>query len=91
MDATEAKAGRAGTADAHEQIRELREQVEKLMRERVTPVLSEAAGRAQDAARKVGDVAHDQTEALTKQVQERPLTSILIAAAAGYLIGRFSR
>jgi ElaB/YqjD/DUF883 family membrane-anchored ribosome-binding protein len=91
MDAVETKAGRTGNADAHDQIRELREQVEALMRERVTPILSEAAGRAQDAARHVGDLAHDQTEAVAKRVQERPLTSILIAAAAGYIVGRITR
>ena len=91
MDAVETKPGNAGKADAHEQIRELREQVETLMRERVTPMLSEAAGRAQDAARQVGGMAQDQTEAVQKKVQEWPLTSLLIAAVAGYIVGRVSR
>ena len=37
--------------DAKEQIAKLREQVEMLMRDRVTPVLADAAGRAEDTAR----------------------------------------
>jgi ElaB/YqjD/DUF883 family membrane-anchored ribosome-binding protein len=90
MDAAETKIGRA-SADAQEQIRELREQVEKLMRERVTPAISNAAGRAQDAVRQVGDVAQDTTEQIANTVKERPLTSILVAAGVGYLVGRFSR
>jgi len=35
------------TADAREQIRQLREQVDSRMRERVTPAISDAGGRAQ--------------------------------------------
>ena len=88
MDATET---RTGKADTHQEIRELREQVEALMRERVTPILSEAAGRAQHAARQVGDIAQHQTEAVSNKVREWPLTSVLIAAAVGYVVGRITR
>ncbi len=78
-------------ASAQEQIRELRAQVDSLMRERVAPAMSGVAGRAQEAARQARDMAQDQTEALSSRVREMPIASVLIAAAAGYLIGRLSR
>ena len=79
------------SADAREQIRQLREQVDGLMRERVSPAVSGAAGRAQDYARQARDMAEQQTEAITSHVRAMPITSVLIAAAAGYLIGRIAR
>ncbi len=91
MNATDATIGKAGDADAHHQLRELREQVETLMRDRVTPAMTDAIGRAGDAAKHVSDMAQEKTDALAKQVRDRPLTSLLIVAAAGYLLGRISR
>jgi ElaB/YqjD/DUF883 family membrane-anchored ribosome-binding protein len=76
---------------AQEQIRHLRAQVDTLMRERVTPVIAEAAGMAQDAARQAQEIARDQTEAFQGRVREQPLTSVLIAAGVGYLVGRLMR
>ena len=78
-------------AEPREQIRQLREQVDALMRERVAPAVSSAAGRAQEAARQARTIAHDQTEALSKRVRDMPIASVLIAATAGFLIGRLSR
>ncbi len=77
--------------DAREQIRQLRDQVDSLMRERVSPALSGAASRAQDAAHHAREMAEDQAEAFSSRVKERPIVAVLIAAAAGYLIGRLSR
>lgn len=78
-------------SSAQEQIKQLRDQVDSLMRERVTPIIADAAGRAQDAARQAQDMAQDQVEAISGRVREMPITSILIAAAAGYLLGRIAR
>lgn len=78
-------------ADAREQIRQLREQVDTLMREHVPNLASDVAGRAQAAAKQARDMAQEQTEALSERVREMPIASVLIAAAAGYLIGRLSR
>jgi ElaB/YqjD/DUF883 family membrane-anchored ribosome-binding protein len=76
-----------GTEDAAAQIAKLREQVEVLMRERITPALSDVAGRAETA---MGAVK-DQAEALSGQVQERPLVAVLVALAVGFAIGRVLR
>jgi ElaB/YqjD/DUF883 family membrane-anchored ribosome-binding protein len=78
-------------AEAHAQIRQLRDQVDALMRERVTPALSEAAGRAQDAARHAREAAEHQAEAFSSKVREMPITAVLIAMGAGFLIGRLTR
>ena len=48
------------TQEAREQIRQLRDQDEQLMRERVTPIISDAAGRAQDIARTAQETVTDQ-------------------------------
>jgi ElaB/YqjD/DUF883 family membrane-anchored ribosome-binding protein len=79
------------TASAQEQIRQLRDQVDALMRERVTPMIADAAGRAQDAAHKAQDIAQDQVEALSKRVRKTPITAIVVAAAAGFILGRIAR
>lgn len=77
--------------DAKEQIAQLRDQVQTLMAERVTPALANAAGTAEDYARQARDMASDQTEMLSDHVRESPIVAILIAAGAGYLLGRIAR
>jgi ElaB/YqjD/DUF883 family membrane-anchored ribosome-binding protein len=91
MDSTDTYADRAHKADAEEQIRELREQVEALMRDRVTPVVADAVGRAGETVRQVTDSVTDKTDALAAQVRDKPLTAMAIAIAAGFLIGRITR
>ena len=77
--------------DAKEQIAQLREQVQTLMSERVTPALASAAGQAEQYARQAKDVYDDQTEALSERVRESPMIAILIASGIGYLLGRIAR
>ncbi len=71
--------------DTQRQINQLREQVETLMRERVTPAVTDIAGRAETVVRR----GREQAEAVSGQVQERPLLAILVAVGIGYLLGRF--
>ncbi len=77
--------------DAKEQIAKLREQVETLMRDRVTPALAGAAGRVEHAARATSGMAQEQAEAISGRVREQPLVALLVAAGVGYLIGRIVR
>jgi len=76
-----------GTEDAAAQIAKLREQVEVLMRERISPAIADVAGRAETA---MGAVK-GQAEALSGQVQERPIVAVLVALAVGFAIGRVLR
>jgi ElaB/YqjD/DUF883 family membrane-anchored ribosome-binding protein len=79
------------TGSATDQIAKLREQVETLMRDRVTPYVADAASRAGSAARAASDAVKGQADAVTGHVQDYPLMSILAAAGVGWLIGRFWR
>jgi ElaB/YqjD/DUF883 family membrane-anchored ribosome-binding protein len=79
------------SSDARDQIARLRDQVDSLMRDRVTPALSDAAGRARSAYDDASDLARDQADALGGRVKEQPLIAILVAAGVGYLIGRIVR
>jgi len=71
--------------DTQRQINQLRGQVETLVRERLTPAITQVAGHADTAVSAV----REQSEAVSGQVRERPLLAILIAAGIGYLLGRF--
>ena len=75
--------------DTQQQINHLRQQVETLMRERITPTVTDIAGRAETAVRRGQSAIREQTDAVSGQVEERPLLAILIAAGIGYLLGRF--
>lgn len=77
--------------DAQAQIARLRQEVEALMKERVTPTVSSLAGQAQGAASSVGRTVRDQSQRVSGQVKEHSLVAILIAAAIGWIIGRAMR
>jgi ElaB/YqjD/DUF883 family membrane-anchored ribosome-binding protein len=77
--------------DAVGQIARLREQVETLMRDKVAPAVGTATERVGAAAQDAGDAMRVRADALAGQVRERPLTSVVIAAALGYLLGRTGR
>lgn len=74
-----------GMRDTQREINQLRAQVETLMRERVTPAVTDVAGHADTAIRR----GREQVEAVSGQVQERPMLAILVAMGIGYLLGRF--
>ena len=79
------------SGDLNEQVRQLRDQVQQLSRERVGPVLSDAASRAQDAANRARDYTADQAEYVAERVRDQPLIAIGVAAAVGYVLGRITR
>jgi ElaB/YqjD/DUF883 family membrane-anchored ribosome-binding protein len=70
------------------ELAKLRAQVEKLMQERVTPALAEAADQVQGYAVRARDAVEERADALSDTVKERPLVAVGIAALGGYLIGR---
>jgi len=77
--------------DAHTQIARLREQVEALMKDRVTPAVSNAAGRAEAAVYDAADVVRGQAEAMSGRVRAQPLLAVAIALSIGYVLGRTIR
>lgn len=77
--------------DATAQIARLREQVEMLMKDRVTPVLADAAGRAENAVYGAAGAVRDQANNLSGRVREQPMVAILVAMAVGFVLGRAMR
>jgi ElaB/YqjD/DUF883 family membrane-anchored ribosome-binding protein len=77
--------------DAQAQIARLREQVESLMKDRVTPAVADFAGRAESAVHSASGVVRDQAQVVSGRVKDQPLIAILIAAAVGWIIGRVMR
>jgi ElaB/YqjD/DUF883 family membrane-anchored ribosome-binding protein len=77
--------------DAQAQIARLRDQVESLMKDRVTPAVADFAGRAESAAHTAGGVMRDQAQMVSGRVKEQPLIALMIAAAVGWVIGRVMR
>lgn len=77
--------------DTTAQIARLREQVEQLMKDRVTPAVADAAGRAESVVYGAAGAVREQADALSGKVRDQPLVAILIAAAVGYVLGRATR
>ncbi len=77
--------------DAQAQIARLREQVEALMKDRITPAVADFAGRAESAVHTASGAVRDQAQAGSGRVKDQPLMAIVIAAAVGWIIGRVMR
>jgi ElaB/YqjD/DUF883 family membrane-anchored ribosome-binding protein len=77
--------------DAQTQIARLREQVEALMKDRITPAVAEAAGRAESAVYGAAGTVREQMENVSGRVRDQPMLALLIAAAVGFVLGRATR
>lgn len=80
-----------GAMSASDEIRELRSQVENLMRERVTPALANAAESVETRAKDAMHAVRRNSDSIAEQVREQPLMAIGIAAVVGYVIARITR
>jgi len=77
--------------DTSAQIAHLRDQVEALMKERVTPAVTDMAGRAENAMNSAAGMVRDQAQMVSGHVRDQPLIAVLLAAGVGYLLGRTTR
>ncbi|MBB2158250.1 hypothetical protein HLH33_18455 [Gluconacetobacter diazotrophicus] len=75
----------------HDELTSLQEQVERLMNAHVTPVLADAADRAEHVVANARELTDHQMKDVTNRVRAKPLVAIAIVAAIGYLAGRASR
>jgi ElaB/YqjD/DUF883 family membrane-anchored ribosome-binding protein len=80
-----------GDTDIQAQIDRLREQVETLTQDRITPAVADFAGRAGSAVTSATGVVRDQSQAVASRVRDQPLIAILVAAAVGWVISRVTR
>ncbi len=81
----------AMTDAARDELRALRDQVNQLMDDRVTPAFSDATKRAYDVAGKARSYTEDGAEAVSDRVRDQPLIAIGVAAAVGFLFGRITK
>lgn len=77
--------------DPHAEITALREKVESLMSERVSPAIGNAVGSAEAAAHRATDAVRHQAENLSDFVHEKPLTAMASAALAGFVFALLVR
>ncbi len=78
--------------DAKEQIAQLRDQVQTLMSERVTPALSQAADTAQQYASQARDSRmRTRPRCSPSGCGSRRSLAVLLAAGVGYIVGRIAR
>jgi len=77
--------------DAAAEIAKLREQVESLMRDRVTPVFGNAVHSAEQAAKAASDEMRHQAARLSDTVQEKPLAALALAGVAGFVLASLMR
>lgn len=96
-DRAQALAGQAQEAaqgyasDAQAEIAALRAKVETLMNERVTPVLSQAAERAEATMNTVRAQVGERGEQVSERVREQPLLALALAALAGFVVAAMFR
>lgn len=76
--------------DAQGEISRLRGEVERLMRDRVSPALSDAADAAGDYAQRAKDVAVRQGENAAAVVKDNPLITVGLVAGVAFLLGRLT-
>lgn len=85
-----AASGQRLAEDARAELARLRAQVERLMEERVTPVLGSAAETVEDYSRRARASIEENADAVSDTVRQRPLLAVALAAAGGYLLGRMT-
>lgn len=78
-------------ATAEEEVAQLREEVQTLVDERVSPHLASAATAATQYVQQAKEVYADQTKMLSDRVRAAPFIALLISVGAGYLLGRAVR
>lgn len=76
---------------AEQEISALREKVEALIDERISPTLSDAAAEVEQAAQKVTGTLRHQTRALARNVKAQPFAAIGAAALVGVVVGLMLR
>lgn len=79
---------REWSGDVQGELSQLRDQVERLMRDSVTPALADVAESAEGYAAQAKDVFTGQSERIADLVKERPLLVVGLVAAAGYVLSR---
>ena len=79
------------TEDPKAHLRRLRQEVDALTADRVSPVVADLTARAQRTLNDTTTVVRDQTEVLSKRVRQNPFVAVAIGVAVGFLLSRIIR
>lgn len=77
--------------NAQEEIKTLKNQVEELLNDRVTPAIVQAADKADQVVHNTKEITDHQMKHVSNKVQSRPLIAIVLSVVIGYLLGRVIR
>nr|WP_294553576.1 hypothetical protein [uncultured Rhodopila sp.] len=89
MAATRRNSGKAETPKAR--ISRLREEIASLAADPLTPAVANAAASANRAFGDVSALVQDRTRLISSQLEQRPITAVLVALALGWLASRLFR
>lgn len=73
------------------QIDGLREQLQALLENRISPALLDAAERTDHAVANARKIRDHELENMSTRVRARPIAAVLISAVVGFFAGRFSK
>lgn len=90
MSRFERMGGRLGR-DAASEIAQLRQQMEQLLSDRVSPALGSMVSGAEYAAKSAGDEVRYQANRVADVVHERPVLALGMAVAAGFFLASILR
>jgi hypothetical protein len=68
--------------------RPLQAQVEAMMDRHVTPALGEVVGQTEMAVQEAAEELRHRLESLSGTVRAQPITALLLAALAGFIVAR---
>ncbi|MBS7812142.1 DUF883 family protein [Roseococcus pinisoli] len=78
-------------SDARAEISQLREKVESLLNDRVTPAVSAVADRASSLGKSASETVRHQADRASDAVHDKPLIALGVAALAGFVIASLIR
>lgn len=70
--------------------RPVQAQLQEVMDRHVTPALGEVVGQAEVVLQEAGEEVRHQLERLSETVRTQPLTSLALAAVAGFVFARLT-
>ncbi|WP_291296532.1 glycine zipper domain-containing protein [Elioraea sp.] len=81
----------SAASTAEHEIAKLREKVETLMEDRVTPAVASLAGQAEDLAHSAVEGVRHQSTRVSDAVRAQPLAAIGTAIAVGFVLALLTR
>ncbi len=81
----------AKTESSHARLVRLRQEVDALTRDRISPAVADFTARAENVVGTTAVTVQDRTRAFSGFVQQQPFAAVAGLAAAGWLLGKASR